>query len=69
MTVSVIPVETNIVVAILKNPSKRDEIIEKLKAEDILIMPFGPGMLRFVTHLDVSVNDIDKVCAALNNSI
>jgi threonine aldolase len=66
---TVIPVETNIVVAILKNPSKRDEIIEKLKAEDILIMPFGPGMLRFVTHLDVSVNDIDKVCAALNNSI
>jgi threonine aldolase len=65
---SVIPVETNIVVTILKDANKRDEIIEKLKTKNILSMPFGPGMLRMVTHLDVSENDIDQVCDALKNS-
>lgn len=62
---SVIPVETNIVVPILKDQSKRDLIIEKLKAKNILIMPFGPGMLRLVTHMDVSTSDIDQVCGEL----
>lgn len=62
---SVIPVETNIVVTILKDANKRDEIIEKLKAKNILTMPFGPGMIRMVTHLDVSENDIDQVCEVL----
>ncbi|MFM7681860.1 MAG: threonine aldolase family protein [Bacteroidota bacterium] len=62
---SVIPVETNIVVTILKDSNKRDEIIEKLKAKNILTMPFGPGMIRMVTHLDVSENNIDQVCEAL----
>jgi threonine aldolase len=62
---TVIPVETNIVVPIIKNAEKRDEIIEKLKAKNILIMPFGPGMLRLVTHLDVSQNEIDLVCEVL----
>ena len=62
---SVIPVETNIVVTILKDANKRDEIIEKLKAKNILTMPFGPGMIRMVTHLDVSQNNIDQVCKVL----
>ncbi len=65
---SVIPVETNIVVTILNDENKRDEIIEKLKTKNILSMPFGPGMLRMVTHLDVSANDIDQVCDTLRNS-
>ena len=62
---TVIPVETNIVVTILKNAEKSDQIIEKLNSEKILIMPFGPGMLRMVTHLDVNSNDIDRVCNVL----
>jgi threonine aldolase len=62
---SVIPVETNIVVTILKDANKRDEIIEKLKTNNILSMPFGPGMIRMVTHLDVSENNIDQVCKVL----
>jgi threonine aldolase len=64
---NVIPVETNIVVPILKVPDARDEIIEKLKEKNILIMPFGPGMLRLVTHLDVLANEIDQVCEEIKN--
>lgn len=61
----VIPVETNIVVAILKKHEQREHIIELLAKENIRIMAFGPGMLRMVTHLDVSMNEIDQVCEAL----
>lgn len=56
---SVVPVETNIVVAILRDTNKRDEVIQKLADQDIKIMAFGPGMLRFVTHLDISESMID----------
>jgi threonine aldolase len=62
---SVVPVETNIVVAILKDHNKRDEFIEKLKNKNCLIMAFGPGMLRMVTHLDISFEDIESFCSNL----
>lgn len=62
---TVVPVETNIVVAVLSNYEDRDAIVEKMKANGILIMPFGPGMLRMVTHLDISANDIDQTIAVL----
>ncbi len=61
----VVPVETNIVVAILKNANKRDEIITRLMKENVKIMAFGPGMLRMVTHLDISKNDILKTIEIL----
>jgi threonine aldolase len=57
----VMPVQTNIVVAILHDPSKRDAVIEKLAMEHIRIMAFGPGMIRMVTHLDNSIEDIQRV--------
>lgn len=61
----VVPVDTNIVVAILRENDKRDEVIAQLKQMGILIMAFGEGMLRMVTHLDVSQDEIDQVCEAL----
>lgn len=61
----VVPVETNIVVTILKDASTRDLIIQKLKEENILIMAFGEGMLRMVTHLDNSDADIERACSIL----
>ncbi len=61
----VIPVETNIVVAVLKDESQRDVILEKLAQKDIKIMAFGPGMLRFVTHLDIIENDIHATIEVL----
>lgn len=62
---SVIPVQTNIVVAILKDAGRRDAIIRQLQEKGILIMAFGPGMLRMVTHLDQTENDIQQLCEAL----
>jgi threonine aldolase len=50
----VIPVETNIVVGILKDGDKQAEIIEKLKQKGILIVDFGKGRIRLTTHLDIT---------------
>lgn len=61
----VISVETNIVVAIINDPSKRDAIILSLAEHGIRVMAFGEGMLRLVTHLDVSSNEIDQTCEIL----
>ncbi len=61
----VIPVETNIVVIILKQNEKRDFYIQKLKDNGILTVSFGEGMIRMVTHLNISDADIDKACKVL----
>jgi threonine aldolase len=63
----VLEVETNIVVCILKDSSRVNEFVNKFEANNILIMPFGKGMLRMVTHLDVSQNDILEVCAFIES--
>lgn len=61
----VYPVQTNIVVAVLNDASKRDLIIEKLKEQNVLAMAFGPGMVRFVTHLDISNTQMDQTLEVL----
>ena len=55
----VVPVQTNIVVAILKNAEQRDLLISKLTEKGIKCMAFGPGMVRMVTHLNISQQEID----------
>ncbi|MEY5001187.1 MAG: hypothetical protein RLZZ211_1223 [Bacteroidota bacterium] len=55
----VLAVQTNIVVATLKDPEQRDLFIEALKNKGILCMAFGPGMIRMVTHL----NFFEKDCS------
>jgi threonine aldolase len=64
---SVLPVQTNIVVAILKDPSQRDTIIERLADKNVRIMAFGPGMLRLVTHLDVTTEQLEETCTVLQS--
>lgn len=56
----VLEVQTNIVVIILKDAHKRDAIIAKMTELGIRTIAFGPGMIRFVTHLDISKSEIDQ---------
>ncbi len=62
---SVLDAHTNIVVAHLQKPAQRDLIIERMAQEGVKIMAFGPGMLRFVSHLDISPEEIEKTCDIL----
>jgi threonine aldolase len=66
---SVLGVETNIVVVQLKNAAKRDEILAQFMSFGILAMAFGPGMLRFVTHLDVSAEEIAFTCEKIGEVV
>ncbi|MCY2686682.1 threonine aldolase family protein [Salinimicrobium sp. TH3] len=48
------PVETNIVIFYLKNPSDEAAFMKALQQENIRISNMGQGKLRVVTHLDYS---------------
>jgi threonine aldolase len=63
---TVVPVETNIVVAILKDANKRDAIIQEFKDLGVLIMAFGPGMLRMVTHLDITDSQLEQTLQVIS---
>jgi threonine aldolase len=63
----VLEVQTNIVVVMLKDPEKRDAIITKIAEQGISAMAFGPGMIRFVTHLDISKSDIDQTISVVRS--
>jgi 4-aminobutyrate aminotransferase-like enzyme len=54
-------------VAILKDASQRDLFIEQLKQKGILCMAFGPGMIRMVTHLDITAADCAFCIETLQN--
>lgn len=53
------PVQTNIVVAVLQQAEKRDIVIQKLGEQGVKASAFGPGMIRFVTHLDISEEQVN----------
>lgn len=63
---SVVPVETNIVVAELNEPDNLPLIVSRLKDMNVLVMPFGPGMIRLVTHMDISQEAMDQTLSALS---
>lgn len=64
---SVLEVQTNIVVATLKDNISVEKTIDQLKEQHILAMPFGGQSIRMVTHLDVSFNQIDQVVNTLKS--
>ena len=58
----IVPVETNIIIIQLTEMEKRDQLILELAKNGIKVIAFGPGLIRMVTHLDISKEDIHKVC-------
>ena len=58
-------VETNIVIADTKKLSS--EILSKLLDKGIKASSFGDYKIRFVTHRDISMRDIDKVCEIIKS--
>jgi threonine aldolase len=59
-------VETNIVVfAVDPKAYSVEEFLGQLEADGVLAVPFGPGLVRMVTHLDVSPDDVERVVGVL----
>jgi threonine aldolase len=66
---SVIPVETNIVVFELNEHSRVNEYLERLAQHEIYALPFGKGMIRMVTHMDVNETSIHKTCECIESIV
>jgi threonine aldolase len=60
-------VQTNIVIFSVNQGTSYD-VVEKLKANGILAIPFSDKKIRFVTHLDVSMKDMDTCIAVLQKN-
>lgn len=58
---AVAPVDTNIVIATLKNGRPASELIQASEAAGILCSAFGPDKVRWVTHLDFGDEGLDQV--------
>ncbi len=63
---SVVPVETNIIIAELVEADSVDRIVSRLRDMNVLVMPFGHGMIRLVTHMDISSDAMDETISALS---
>jgi threonine aldolase len=64
------PVETNIVIfQVDPGVYTVDGFLGKLADAGVLAVPFGPGRVRMVTHLDVSAGDIDRAGQVLHSLV
>ncbi|WP_022826036.1 threonine aldolase family protein [Hymenobacter norwichensis] len=61
----VLPVETNLVIFRLKPEMPAEKFLAQLEEQGIKASSFGPQMIRFVTHLDVTDEMIARVESAM----
>ncbi len=59
------PVQTNLVIFMLKYPAHAEKFTAQLAEKNIRIIGMGQGRLRMVTHMDVSMSQIETVCNVL----
>ncbi len=64
---SVRPVMSNIVIFDLAGGRTAAEFLDQLRERGVLASPFGPQTVRFVTHLDVSEEMIDRAIEVLRS--
>jgi threonine aldolase len=61
----VFPVETNIVIAKLAKEIIQTEFLTNLSSNGVKAVPFGPQLVRFVTHLDVNEGNVSHALEVL----
>ena len=59
-------VQTNIILANTKEPAAN--VLEKMKQVGVLAVPFGPKLIRFVTHLDAPRADCEEAVGRLSEA-
>ena len=71
LSIALAPVETNIVYFdIAKDvPLDAQQLSDKLKAQNVLMLATGPRRIRCVTHLDVTAPMIDSAAQAIESSV
>ena len=64
---SVIPIETNIIIFETPETNTASAIAEKLKQKGILCYATTPNRVRFVVHLDITKDMVNKTIEIINN--
>ncbi len=62
----VLPQQTNIVTCEMAEGQDAGRFLRHLMAKEVLAMPMGPSMIRFVTHLGINSADVDRAMVAIN---
>ncbi|HET6721385.1 MAG TPA: GntG family PLP-dependent aldolase [Chitinophagaceae bacterium] len=63
----VLPIETNIIIFETATTTTAAEIVEKLKKKDIYCYAISPDRVRFVVHLDITEEMVDKTIEIIKN--
>ncbi len=64
---NVLPVDTNIVIFKLRGNLEAGKVLDRLKENNILAVPFGKQEIRFVTHLDYNEDDLGRTVDILKS--
>ena len=64
---AVLPIETNIIIFESVNSNTAPAIVEKLNQERILCYAVTPNRVRFVVHLDITREMVDKTIQVINS--
>lgn len=62
---NILPVETNIIIFEVSPPLKAKDIIEKLKAKNILANTIADNQIRFVFHLDITPEMVNHTASVI----
>lgn len=63
---TIAPVETNIVIVELSAGRSSTEICGLLEEVGVRVLPFGPDKVRFVTHFDIRMEDLETLPSRLD---
>lgn len=63
----VLPVETNILVFKLTDNWTTKDFLNLLESKGVLAVPFGAGLIRFVTHLDFTDEQLEELIKVLKS--
>jgi threonine aldolase len=66
-TDTILPVETNIVIASFKPPFTPQQFVDAMKKEGILLFTISPTQVRIVLHLDITAEMVSKTISAIKN--
>ena len=61
------PIQTNIIIFGVREPYTVDTFLQRLNEKGIKAAPMGPDSLRFVLHLDITDEMVERTCEILHS--
>ncbi|SRR5215204_1482091 len=65
-TATILPVETNIIIFSIKSAYSNEDIIQKMRRENILLFAISATQLRMVLHLDITPEMVGHIIEVIN---